>query len=231
MKIFFLVLILIFSQFSFAGIDQGNGGNIIYCPKQKKNLSLDYVLASYNFGRDVVIFDTQDIDASMARISKLINEKLPELGPSFSEFVKYLYNEKNPTLPYYWKKSLSPLSNTNDQNIGQLPIYCMTTKSEPVEIHQAVIRTDNSAAVEKLNIVFEFDQDYLTLLDGQQMSFLYVHEWLWNISDNVVKNRNFNYLLHSTLFDTMTSEQFRDEMKKIAFRVNKDFKNLPKLAD
>jgi hypothetical protein len=196
-----LIFLSVFTGFSSAfamGHDQGNGGNIIECNGQRLfSYSLDYILMRTDLRDKMNVADAVSIESSLNRINKLLREKAPQLSESFSTFVRSIQNAENESLPYIWKKgSYSSFPEIDDQDFSRVPGFCIGV----VEIYQAIYRTQ-----EDDKIVFYYDRDLIARLPNLQQSFLYVHEWLWNFSKDVKKNRYINYLLHSTQIETMSS--------------------------
>ena len=193
------------SAFAF-GHDQGNGGNIVECNDQRLfSFSLDYVLVRDDFRSKMVVASVPTSTASLNRISKILREKAPQLGDSFSTFIRSISNTENKSLPYIWEKGIYwSFPEVDDQDFNHLPALCPGV----VEIYQAIYRTQAND-----KIVFFYDRDLIARLPPVQMSFLYVHEWLWNFSKDVKKNRYVNYLLHSTEIENMSAKDVIKNLK------------------
>lgn len=152
-------------------------------------------------------------------MQNLISKKLPELSNSFKSYVQNLNNFSDDSKPYIWKINYRDLEDISDENLEvDLPMNCV--RLGEYHVAQAVIRNLQAPtyAFPKGQIVFEFSRDALAYLNDTQTSFLYVHEWLWDLSDNVEANRNLNYFLHSEQFEKMSAKECRQVFK--SFGVN-----------
>lgn len=219
-KVIFLMLFS-FSTNAVAGHEVNNGGQVLICHSSYTTLSLDYVIAKKSLVFTTKLVPASSAAASLLRISELIKHKLPELSNSFAEFVAHVKNDSDPKAPYYWVKATSRLEEINDQNVDYIPAAC--PGGERAELRQAIRRSRNEANLQKNQTVFHFDDNVMTSISRMQLSFLLVHEWLWDISSNVVQNRNINYFLHSELFDQVSGAEAVNKMR--SYGVNLDAKN------
>jgi hypothetical protein len=201
MKFLFISLIF-FSSLSFAGgVHVGNGGNVIQCSGKSHFQSLDYVLTVDFFGKKFGLVKVQSVAESFDRISKILAKKYPNLQPSFLEFVHNIKNTKSGS-NYIWKGVYDV--ETAPREMVQIPYSCLN-HYDSVEIQQAVLRrTPDLVNGVPGPIVFEYDIELLSDLektDPLQLSFLMVHEWLWNYTKSPSENRQLDYYLHSTLVE------------------------------
>ncbi|MFZ3229710.1 MAG: hypothetical protein WA160_05870 [Pseudobdellovibrio sp.] len=67
------------------------------------------------------------------QISALIHNKLPQLGSSFSEYIKLINNYSDYTKPYVWNPTTIYLPEINDQQIDRLPWSCRV--KSPSQVH------------------------------------------------------------------------------------------------
>lgn len=219
-----VTLITLLTLKSYAGGIVGNGGDAAYCRPSTENkfsgyYSLDY-LVQYN--PDEPVGTAQSIDSSLERVEKVLREKLPELADNFHEFVINVFNTTNPTKKYYWEKTPFGLVDLKDENlVTQLPKNCRV--GDQTEIVQAVIRMNSTVVgLPPDKFLFRFVPEVTEQLQSSnpvQLSFLIVHEWLWNFSDNVDRNRRINYWLHSTQVDKWTREELLKNLSAIGFSV------------
>jgi len=63
-------------------------------------------------------------------------------------------------------------------------------------------------------VIFEFDPDVVSHIGAFQLSYLVVHEWLWNLVGTAQQNRELNYYIHSKLFDTESAASVQTYFKK-----------------
>jgi hypothetical protein len=197
-----LIMVSIFSiSGSYAGgVLVGNGGSVVRCGNQRLLSSLDYVLTKNLYGNKITVTNQKSLQASLSRISNIIALKLPKYKESFDEYTHFLGNTDSAN-KYLWIAE-DNLEVIHDE-IVRLPYSC--TNYESAEIQQAIIRQ-----VTKNNIIFKYDEGIYLELERQaplQLSFLVVHEWLWNFMDNVKDSRMINYFLHSNMLMNMPSEK------------------------
>lgn len=205
MKILALFILIPYLAFA-KGHDQGNGGDIIECASEAKTFSLDYVLAKEVFGDNVNIVPVADHRASLLRIYKLIESKFPKLSPSFLQFIEDINNRSDSGKTYQWN-TFGSLTYLNDQHFTSLPLFCQPNKGETSKVIQAVIRQEVTTDPSFPQYQFLVAQGVFKRLDPLQRSFLYLHEWLWEFSSDVVQNRKLNYFLHSELMDQLSTEE------------------------
>ena len=68
--------------------------------------------------------------------------------------------------------------------------------------------------------VYKFVPDLVDQLKSEnpiQLSFLLIHEWLWDFSSHVDRNRRINYWLHSDRLESWTREEWLANLKGIGF--------------
>ena len=201
MKYFLLFpFFLLFQNFAIAGgFTVNNGGDAVVCrPAPQMNqlngyYSLDFMAL---FRADFPPVQTRSVADSLHRIEKILFEKLPELAPSFSEFIGTLFNETQYFQPRIWEKAAYGLVDLKDENfVSIVPANCQ--QNGRLMIVQAVIRQDPSAlGLPKDKVLYRYVPEviqYLIRTNPLQLSFLLVHEWLWDFSDNVERNRRINY--------------------------------------
>lgn len=155
----------------------------------------------------------KNLNQSLARISELLNKKLPKLAKSFDTFVSDLQNHNSNSVKYKWVAS-DFLEEINDEHFydDPLPTQCRKSLSGIIEVSQAVVRKQLSPEL----VLFEYDQEVLNYLAPLQLSFVFVHEWLWDISSSVEKNRKINFFLHSAQFSQMSPENATEYLKKLS---------------
>lgn len=205
--------VLLSSSFVFAGSETRNGGDVVICGDGQK-YSLDYVLAGYDteltLAKVVAPYD------SLYRIQKLIDEKLPELSESFSTYINSFGNtDITQDKTYIWVNTDDDLPDIQDEDFHIFPKSCTRSGPNPVLIKQAVIRTRFTGDP---SIIFYTNDHALENLDGMQLSFVLVHEWLWSFTDRASVNRQVNYFLHSSEFDAIPDIDARAYLQKIGFQ-------------
>lgn len=228
MKTLTLILISLFSLNTFGGGgsgDIGSGGDLIRCSPTSENdlnglYSLDYIVAP---AKDYARIKTWQ--ESMKRIRKILADKLPELTDSFSTFHDDIFNTELKR-DHIWEPTPYALIELSDENLDlavKIPDNCRNNKN--VLLIQAVIRQSKSYSGTD-TIVFKYMQKALDeVTDPLQLSFLFVHEWLWSLSDNVDRNRRINALLHSRTIEDMDEFDLRFTLERLGFVFPKSTRN------
>jgi hypothetical protein len=219
------LIVLTFQGPVIAGVDYGHGGDVLYCqPSQLNELSgpyaLDYVVASrHHDGAHSWLDPGRDYRSSIQRIESLLASKYPELGASLSSFMRLHLNFERTSEPRIWRRLLSfrpmPINDEN-LNVGDVPENCLDRDGRP-NLVQIIIRHQLPG-----RIIYDFAWMMMgTMMQNQdpvqqaQASFLYVHEWLWDIVDRSDKIRAINALLHSEELDRLTSAQLKQRLKAL----------------
>ncbi|MGZ3809219.1 MAG: hypothetical protein ACXVCE_14125, partial [Bacteriovorax sp.] len=167
------------------------------------------------------IVSVKTLDASITRIRQNLEEKLPELIESFDEFMKLVRNE-DVSLPRFWEEAPFGLVDIKDEEIINLvPMNCR--QDGQVKIVQTIIRLNPAkVGTEKYKLIYKYVphlfQDLYTA-DPLQLSFLLVHEWLWDLSHNVEKNRRLNRVFHSKELETLNREQLRIKLTTLGLEI------------
>jgi hypothetical protein len=193
----------------------GNGGDAIVCADVGTSIkglySLDYLL-TVGLGGDAAE-PAASVDASLDRIAQIFwrSRNVPEISTLqffFSEFRRDLYNTTDDARYNFWIASPGGLSFTDDQKIpATLPANCKTDGVP--NLTQAFVRTgarftDHGTETNEYRYVPDV-LERLAERDPVQLSFLLVHEWLWNVSHDVVRNREIVRFLHSKAAATLDS--------------------------
>lgn len=177
----------------------GNGGDSIECRKDAGNpfdgtYSLDYILTYRTANDNADIVPAPSWQASLERIKLLFQDKLPELSESFEDFTRNILNA-DPSQSRIWEEAPWGLVDLKDEaTISLVPESCK--QDGKVRVVQAVIRQKPEATPRpKRTIIYKYVPEVFKKLAAQsplQLSFLLVHEWLWDVSKNVDRNRRLN---------------------------------------
>jgi hypothetical protein len=195
-----------------AGQEVGNGGDVLTCRPSADNsleglLSLDYVLTFDPGGPRIV--PAASVAASLGRIRRNLKAKLPALEDLFVDFVDHLGNQ-DLGRRRIWEKAPFGLVELKDEDLAsasRVPSNCR--EGGLIPIIQAVIR---QAPSEPGTIIYKYMEETVAELKRDrplQLSFLLVHEWLWDVSDNVERNRRLVRYFHSEAFDDHSPQQAR----------------------
>lgn len=195
-----------------APVEVGNGGDAVVCRAQAGSpfegyYSLDYLLTYRQTGGLAAV---PSLDESLIRIGENIREKLPEFSAQFTEF-KDLLRSSDFRFNRIWEEAAFGLIDIRDEQIvGLLPSNCKT--GNQYSIVQAVIRQSAGPGVPPGKIVYRYVPSVFSELEQSaplQLSFLVVHEWLWDIVTDVETNRRLNRFLHSESFATLGTDDVR----------------------
>jgi hypothetical protein len=204
-----------------------NGGDAVQCgysdfPPKPGFYSLDYLL-TYD-PEATPLYEVKSLNESLSRLNAIMKEKLPELHPSFEIFMRNFLN-RDMKKTHLWQPAQFGLIDVKDENmIAQLPPMCRVSANK-ASLIQAVLRQTPAYTRMPSHIVFSFDKNVLKQMDDElplQLSFLLVHEWLWEYSQHVVTNRMVNRLLHSRDFEKMSRDQILNFFKQISFEYPND---------
>jgi hypothetical protein len=159
------------------------------------------------------------MEDSHQRIWMLLNQNLPELQASFKVFSKNILN-KDPHFTYVWEEASFGLVDIKDEDlVSLLPENCRGPNGQ-AQIIQAVVRQPSGFTGMPNKIVFGYQPKVLKEMHERaplQLSFLLVHEWLWEFSQNVQVNRRVNRFLHSVEFQEMSRDQILSTLRAMGF--------------
>lgn len=192
---------------------EGHGGDLVECSRHVPETpsqgyySPDYLVGGAGPGAAV---QATSWEASRDRILGLLDQKAPRLAASLRQFVAFMGNTSDPTQLRLWKNARHGLIDLKDEDFtGKIPSYCRAER-----LVQAVIRTENPEFT-----LYEYDADRVSVLRREQplqYSFLMVHEWLWDLTDDVRMIRELNAFLHSSALETTTPAAFALYLKRLA---------------
>lgn len=203
----------------------GNGGDTVVCRKDPSNTfegyySLDYLLTYQHFNNNSDIVPVTTWAVSQKRILKILRAD-SELSYSFSDFSKRMLNHTD-IKSRIWKEAAFGLVDLRDEQIvRQLPVNCRDKKpgnQGGIEIIQTVIRQRRPDL-----IVYEYDPQILrdlSLRTPLQYSFLMIHEWLWDYTDDVRVLRDVNRYLHSKAAETRNPNDVRTDLVRLGLDLN-----------
>ncbi len=200
------------------GVDVGNGGDAIRCSTSPENsfsglYALDFFLTESPSAPKVQA--VKSWEESRDRIFSYLNKIHPQLAWSFYDFFSQIENHTNYESDRVWEASTNDLIYLKDQKIiTKLPTNC--GGKDKTEVYQAVIRQKKAT-----HTTYHYSQDLLSDLRQQslQFSFLMVHEWLWDLTEDVAAIRQLNRLLHSNQLETMSRESLMAIMGNLGMKV------------
>lgn len=220
----FGMLFLFIPFLALAGGYVGNGGDAVLCRADNSNpfsgyYSLDY-LAQYQ-GADELI-KVSSLEDSLVRIEDQLKKNIPELYESFKLFHNNLFNVADASQIHLWERAPFGLLDLKDEKLATLiPDNCLD--GGRLSVVQAAIRVSPLISGRPLGYyLYKYVPEVVEKLQQTnpiQASFLIVHEWLWQHSDSVDRNRRVNYWLHSKVFQTNTREQSLKYLEGVGFSV------------
>lgn len=203
-----------------AGQEVGNGGDAVVCEHSQLNSFSGYYALDFlaKFDATWPVFEAATLDEALNRLEAGIAEKIPELAASFRKFRTGLFNETNFSHTYIWERAAFGLVDLKDERIAvQLPANCRN--GDDIRIVQAVIRqSPEFSGLPQYRYRFSYVPEVVTELlrtNATQLSFLLVHEWLWEFSGSVERNRTINYWLHSTRLTSWSRQEWEQNVSAI----------------
>ncbi|MGE0634062.1 MAG: hypothetical protein AB7O96_16730, partial [Pseudobdellovibrionaceae bacterium] len=226
MKFLLLLLSLYSFQVRADGFRVGSGGDAILCQPSPDNFlngtySLDYILTLQKADQDEELVAVGSWEESSDRLYRLFLNKIPSLASYFNDFRRSVFNTSDYSLGRIWEASPFGLVDIQDEYIeSRVPANCLTEGK--VKVVQAVIRQSKNFSGTKEAIIYKYVPqvtDDLNRNHALQLSYLIVHEWLWDLSSNVDRNRRINQFFHSKKIETMTPAEIEAQLKAMGLRL------------
>lgn len=202
-----------------SGDKAGNGGDVATCKPSAANsfagnYMADYLLTYRLSNRNKDVVQVTSWEESRDRVLKLLRDRAPRIAESFEAFSSLIENESNPLAPRVWEPAAFGLIYLDDQALrNNVPRNCYSLHADGrVGLTQAVIRTVVNGRIRYL-----YDYPIVARLKKErplQYSFLMIHEWLWDLTQDVQGIRRLNRFLHSTGLEAMSSTEFREYLKE-----------------
>ena len=187
----------------------GNGGDKVYCQENTQDyegkihghLFLDK-LSAYMSG-----YSNDEMYQSVAEVISNLKTKIPTLAIDLDKMVQ-AYKAKSRTGAYVWQK-VTP-TEINDENLFfKIPDHCEGS------LKQVVIRTRYNSN----RAYFRYNAKQMKNLE-KQLSWVFVHELLWDHYNNADEIRLVNTFLHQKDFSELSSSNYILELNSIASRTN-----------
>lgn len=227
-KIFFIKMSLFTALFFAAqakagGVKVGNSGFTVMCSYSPNNAysgyySLDYLLTEpsphlLQTEKSLTLKTVHNLEQSLERIQKILKRSTPSLIESFDEFKNSIFNSTNMDKLHIWEATPFNLINLDDQNFTViLPENCRANGFKGIP---TIIKQDQKYSGTTNHIIYKYIPELIENLNQNnpiQLSFLLIHEWLWEISTNVERNRRINRFLHLERIETMSSDDIIKEL-------------------
>ncbi len=200
----FFLICLLNSGTANGGHTVGNSGGFARCSSDLKLYSYDYLLIEAQiFGGDRPI---ESADQSMETIAAELFRLDPVLATSLQDFRTYLFKAL-PEAPFIWLPRSAPLPLMWEPDLDEnLPAGCLE-RFQAIYFFAPVpgLPGTRYAYYEPL-----IDQVRAQSQGELQISYLLVHEWLWNYFPRrkLMASAKFNRLLHSLRLESMSPNQF-----------------------
>lgn len=211
-----------FSFIAFGPEDHGVGGGVVVCKPSSLNAfngrySLDYLLTYQETSTDLV--EVTNFENSFDRLERLFAEKLPELSETFIDFRRTLKNTDS-SKKRVWIEApfgVHPVSTSTFTNA--LPQNCR--EGNTLNLIQVVVREfPEFSGAPARNIVYKYVPavyEELKVEKPLHLSFLLLHEWLWDHSLNVERNMKVNRFFHSHALERLSREELIAQLQGMGF--------------
>ena len=229
MKMFFLFFAMSLSSSLNAWVWVGNGGDTIYCRPSLENqfsghYALDYLATYTTEDIDLTPAEVSSWRASMQRIEELL-ASAPGLEQKFKEFRANLFNTSNLNAPFVWQQTGLQLVDILDEELllVDMPENCKID-GKPKKFQTVIRQSSRVSGFPVWKVQYHFDQSMILKLQQQdaiQLSFLLVHEFLWNFTTHVQANRAVTRYLHSQRVDKHTHEERLETLKSLGLMIPK----------
>ncbi len=204
MKKLIMTTLLLLSTYTLAG-DKGNGGDKVFCKKNLHghefrihgHLFLDKLVAHMEGYRDKELFS--NIDHVLLNLRK----KIPTLAIELEEIYK-AYTSKSKRSKFVWSKG-RPIDIKDENLLFELPLNCKDS------LKQTVIRTRYNPE----RAYFKYSEKEMKNLSNQ-LSWVLLHELLWDYYDNADEIRLVNIFFHQKEFSKLSSVEYLRELNRTA---------------
>lgn len=224
-----LVSILFAFSISAAATNGGevrNGGDVVYCKPQKGFLhagyySLDFFFSTNSeseglkaFGKDATF------ERIIQKIISLLELKDRNLAASLRSFAS-LAMKSDRQQNKIWIPAPYGLHALADENVVQvLPENCQHLENGKPGWIQTVQRETVGSKT-----FYHYDVGTIEKLSANplQKSYLFVHEWLWDFTQDARSTRYVNQLLHSSDLESMSPNQFSFYLKDLGLHWSQSY--------
>ncbi len=240
-----LGIFLLFIAEAHAGGLVGNGGHSIFCERRPGSplagfYNKDYLYSSAkNPGNsEVDLFPVASWDASAERIGSVITRHLPELSASFTNFRHFVFrkpdgNEIEGEIRWWVsvEEEFPQPIKLEDYGVPgpYFPENCLTTKTEKHVIdgvefivvvsavvpHKTVDRTVLIDQKDTRLVLYRYSPRLVDQLNPMNLSFLMVHEWLWDFTNDAAVNERVNRFIHSREFTRLNRKQLLVRLRQL----------------
>lgn len=228
MRLLIILSLVLGSQAYAAGGVVNKGGDTVRCTgtpdfNHGGFFTLDYALA-IGRGAKKRDFVANPWRSSIERIKQILVSAQPELALSFAEFAE--------STDQIWKLPAEhdshrrwvvhrgrPLAVDDVGDLSEIPATCKYRFSKEIRPHFYIYRAIQRSVLSSGIIEYRYSSATLQHLRRQpdQLSWILVHEWLWDWTSDVEVNRAVNALLHSKAIDSMSADEIKLEFERLGF--------------
>ncbi|MGI4991616.1 hypothetical protein ACRXCV_03255 [Halobacteriovorax sp. GFR7] len=179
----------------------GNGGDILLCGNSIE------VLDSYrakNYSSDKMAINEE---ATPAAIIEKLENTIPHLGKSLRVFISNYKERQSFSDSTYWSPEDELINIEDEELMSKLPADC--------SLVQAVVRFKTARKI------FFFNKEVFSNISEEQLSWILVHEWLWDYLKSSSDIRDVNHFLHSYEFIDANESEMMSFLNKFDFNVDK----------
>jgi hypothetical protein len=221
---------------AFAGHRIGNGGNGVYCSPSATNAFDGYYFWDYLVAAEKKEFTTVSEANYQKRLDRLTDtlraKGLSDIAQDFETFMQSFLSASSKRYTWTGFKQMLDLRASEDpfaletvteKCIKYLPNNCLMPEQTPSisrpdymplsnPLFQAVIRVDIGNKTH-----FYYDQEVVDQLtqNKDQLSWLAVHEWLWEHLSSSAQIEDLNAYLHSQEFEDSLPEDAQSRLEQV----------------
>lgn len=180
--------------------EKGNGGDVVYCEGNIHTLDSVIMMEERYFD----INRQEHYEISIKRIQNHLRDTLPLLEQTFNKFLDNFKTKGNVEEGVFWVKG--KLKNVADENLFvELPGRCDD------EVKQVVV------LVKEPFKRYYYDASLIDKLskNADELSWLFVHEWLRNYVDDSDVIRIINAYLHSEQFYQASEQEVEETLIRL----------------
>jgi hypothetical protein len=199
----------------------GNGGDAVYCEGGAFDGYFAYDFLVTFDGRWDAFLEEPSVEAYLAAIQLKLAAASPALGTSFADFVDQMYNTSFARQRIWQAAPFGLINIAGDDAVSLVPSECRV--GHEIRVVQAVIRQPpQSSGLPADKILYRYVPDVtegLATESPMQLSFLMVHEWLWDHTTDLKVIQRVTSYLHRKTFFAATPEAAMEELRGMGLGV------------
>lgn len=184
----------------FLSNEKGNGGDAVICNGRPHTLDSVIMMEERYFD----ITREERYEVSIAKIKNHLNNTLPLMGQTLGNFLQNFKAKGNVEEGVFWVKGR--LKNIADENLYiEIPSHCENEAKQVV----VLVKSPFKRYYYDANLIEELSQN------GDELSWLLIHEWLRNYVDDSDVIRIINAYLHSEQFLNSNEEEVQETIERL----------------